>query len=75
MKERFIGLRYHNQIIIPKNGSLGGDTISVRIIQMCGDSITIPVTQICSFFLQQGVLSDAWKMTIIFPVHKKRQKF
>ena len=48
--------------------------ISIRMIQLCGDSITIPLTIILKFSLRNGFLTDTWKMANIITVHKKEEK-
>ena len=53
----------------------GFDNISVRMIQLFGDSITLPLVQIFKSSLSQGVFLDTWKMANIIPVHKKEAKF
>ena len=52
----------------------GADHISIRMIQLCGDSITLPLTLIFKFSLMSGTFPDAWKMAKIIPVHKKEEK-
>ena len=51
----------------------GFDNISVRMIQLFGDSITLPLVQIFKSSLSQGVFLDTWKMANIILVYKKRQ--
>ena len=51
----------------------GADDISVRMIQLCGDSITLPLTLIFEFSLMNGTFPDTWKMAKIIPVHKKEE--
>ena len=52
----------------------GADDISIRMIQLCGDSITLPLTLIFRFYLMNGAFPDTWKMANIIPVHKKEEK-
>ena len=52
----------------------GADDISIRMIQLCGDSITLPLTLIIKFSLMSGTFPDTWKMANIIPVHKKEEK-
>ena len=49
------------------------DDISIRMIQLCDDSVTLPLTLIFKFFLMNGTFRDTWKMTNIIPVHKKEE--
>ena len=53
----------------------GADNISIRMIQLCGDSITLPLTLIFKFSLSNGIFPATWKMANIIPVHKKRKKY
>ena len=52
----------------------GADNISIRMIQLCGDSITLPLTLIFKFSLSNGIFPATWKMANIIPVHKKKKK-
>ena len=52
----------------------GADDISIRLIQLCGDSITFPLTLIFKFSLMNDTCPDTWKMANITPVHKKEEK-
>ena len=45
------------------------------MIQLCGDSIALPLAQIFKTSLSQGVFPDLWKMVNIIPVHKKEAKY
>ena len=52
----------------------GADNISIRMIQLCGDSITLPLTLIFKFSLRNGIFPATWKMANIIPVQKKEEK-
>ena len=52
----------------------GADNISIRMIQLCGDSITLPLTLIFKFSLRNGIFPATWKMANIIPVHKEEEK-
>ena len=52
----------------------GADNISICMIQLCGDSITLPLSLIFKFSLRNGGFPDTWKMANIIPVHKKENK-
>ena len=52
----------------------GADNISIRMIQFCSDSITLPLTLIFKFSLRKGIFPATWKMANIIPVHKKEEK-
>ena len=45
------------------------------MIQLCRDSVRIPLAQIFKFSLRQGVFPDTWKMAKIILVHKKEAKY
>ena len=51
------------------------DNISVRMIQLCGNSIALPLVQTFKFSLRQGIFLNTWKMANIIPVHKKEAKY
>ena len=48
----------------------GADNISIHIIQLCGDSITL----IFKFSLSNGTFADTWKMANKISVHKKKSE-
>ena len=52
----------------------GTDNMSIRMIQLCGDSITLPLTLIFKFSLRNGIFPATRKMANIIPVHKKEEK-
>ena len=52
----------------------GADNISIRITQLCGDSITHPLTLIFKFSLRNDIFPATWKMANIISVHKKEEK-
>ena len=52
----------------------GADNISVRMIQLCGGSRTLPLIVISKFSFRNGIFPDTWKMASIIPVHKKEEK-
>ena len=52
----------------------GFDNFSIHMIQLCGDSITLPLALVFKASLSQGAFPDTWKMGNIIPVHKKRSK-
>ena len=53
----------------------GFDNISIRMIQLCGDSITVPLNQIFKSLLSQGAFPDTWEKANISTVHKKGAKY
>ena len=42
----------------------GVDNISIRMIQLCGNSIAFPLGQTFKSSLSQGVFPDTWKMAL-----------
>ena len=54
--------------------ALGADDTSICMIQLCGDSITLPFTLFFKFSLMNGTFPDTWKVANIIPVHKKEEK-
>ena len=50
------------------------DNISICMIQLCGDSITLPLTLIFKFSLGNGIFPDTWKMANKFLFIKKKKK-
>ena len=52
----------------------GADSISIRMIQLCGDSIILPLTRIFKSSLRNGIFPATWKMANTIPVHKKEEK-
>ena len=56
------------------NKAHGHDNISVKMIQMCGDTIIPPLTLIFDSAIKSGLFPDSWKKGNIIPVHKKESK-
>ena len=56
------------------NKALGCDNISVKMIQLCGDSIVLPLKLIFRSALNSGVFPSNWKKGNVTPVHKKGSK-
>ena len=56
------------------NKGHGFDGISIRMIQLCGDSIIFPLSTIFKTAIKAGVFPDNWKKGNIVPVHKKLSK-
>ena len=52
----------------------GWDGISIRMIKMCEQTITIPLIIIFKKALLTGIYPDNWKRGNIVPVHKKESK-
>ena len=56
------------------NKSHGFDNISIRMIQLCGESIITPLTIIFNSIVDTGVYPDGWKCANVTPIHKKDHK-
>ena len=56
------------------NKSHGHDNISIRMIQICGESIIPPLILLFESSIQSGNFPDSWKKGNITPVHKKQSK-
>ena len=50
------------------------DEISIKMIQLCGDSIAFPLKQIFLHSLDAGIFPEKWKKGNVTPVHKKASK-
>ena len=56
------------------NKAHGHDNISIKMIQICGDSIIPPLRKILRSAINSGNFPDTWKKGNIIPVHKKDNK-
>ena len=56
------------------NKAHGHDNISIKMIQICGDSIIPPLKRIFESAIRSSHFPDAWKKGNIIPVHKKGSK-
>ena len=56
------------------NKAHGHDNISIKMIQICGDSIIPPLKLIFESAIRSSHFPDAWKKGNIIPVHKKESK-
>ena len=52
----------------------GWDGISIRMIEMCGVSLVVPLMVIFEKAIETGVYPEIWKRGNIVPVHKKESK-
>ena len=64
-------------IINPLNSSKahGYDNISIKIMQICNESVTIPLKIIFEESLKKVIFPDIWKKGNNRPAHEKRQNF
>ena len=56
------------------NKAHGADQISVQMIKLCGNSISVPLQIIFNNIVAKGIFPDQWKMANVTPVHKKDNK-
>ena len=52
----------------------GHDNLSIRMTQICGNSIITPLTVLFESAIESGHFPDSWKKGNITPVHKKQSK-
>ena len=51
-----------------------GHMISIRILKICGESISKPLEIIFKSYIGKGEFSSEWKKANVVPVHKKGDK-
>ena len=56
------------------NKARGFDNISIKMIQLCGDTIVFPLKLIFTDAMSSGIFPNKWKKGNITPVHKKSSK-
>ena len=56
------------------NKAHGPDNISGRMIELCGDNITLPLSIIFKNIINTGIFPNLWKSANVTPVHKKDSK-
>ena len=56
------------------NKSHGWDNLSIKMIKLCGKSITYPLKLIFEASLLEGTFRSCWKKANVVPVHKKEDK-
>ena len=59
---------------IDVNKAHGPDNITGRMIELCGDSLTLPLEIIFKNILKTGIFPTAWKSANVTPIHKKDSK-
>ena len=52
----------------------GWDNISIKMIKICGESITVPLKIIFEQSLKERKFPELWKKANIIPAHKKEDK-
>ena len=53
------------------NKAHGHDGLSIRMLKMCGISISKPLTKIFRNCLTTGYFPQTWKIGNVIPIHKK----
>ena len=56
------------------NKARGPDEISGRMIELCRENITLPLSIIFNNIIKTGIFPDLWKSANVTPVHKKDSK-
>ena len=56
------------------NKAHGPNEISGRMIEICGENITLPLSIIFNNIIKTGIFPDLWKCANVSPVHKKNSK-
>ena len=59
---------------LDSNKSRGWDGVSQRMIKICDSSIVNPLLIIFKSCIREGIFPDMWKMSNVFPIHKKESK-
>ncbi|CAB4006755.1 Hypothetical predicted protein, partial [Paramuricea clavata] len=54
--------------------SSGYDKISVKLLQVAGGAIVVPLTYIFNQSLKTGIFPDDWKIAKVTPIHKSEEK-
>ena len=57
-----------------QNKAHGWDEISVRMIKLCDESLTLPLRLIFESCLRHGIFPETWKRANVVPVNKKNEK-
>ena len=60
--------------IINSSKADGYNNISIKMIKICKESVTIPLKIIFEESLKKGIFPDIWKKGNIVPAHKKEDK-
>ena len=59
---------------LDSNKAHGCDNISIKMIQICGESIAFPLKLLFETALKEKKFPDIWKLANVVPVHKKEEK-
>ena len=60
---------------LPSSKSHGYDNISIKMMKICSESVTIVLKIILEESLKKGIFPEIWKKANVVPIHKKRQNF
>ena len=60
--------------VLKANKAHGPDMISVQMIKLCGDDLSIPLRIIFQNIINTGNFPEQWKEANVTPVHKKKDK-
>ena len=50
------------------------DIISIKMIKICCESVTIPLKIMFEEWLKKGIFPEIWKKANVVPIHKKEDK-
>ena len=56
------------------NKTHGCDNISIKMLQLCAESIHIPLGIIFRNIVKTGIFPGQWKLANVSPIHKKNDK-
>ena len=51
-----------------------GITLSIRMIQLCGKEIVLPLQLLFKSMLEEDIFPEDWKKSNVVPIHKKESK-
>ena len=63
-----------DMLLLIKNLDSSKSNSSIKMIKICGESITVPLKMIFEQSLKERKLPEVWKKANIVPVHKKEDK-
>ena len=59
---------------LPSSKSHGYDNISIKMMKICSESVTIVLKIILEESLKKGIFPEIWKKANVVPIHKKEDK-
>ena len=59
---------------LDENKSHGPDKLSVKMIKLCGNELSLPLKIIFDNILLTGIFPSSWKKANVTPIHKKNDK-